>query len=263
MTTQQLLKIYDRIYDAHGGAWPDFEELIRRILRAVVRPGDCAIDGGANVGEVTEFLAELVGPSGNVVSLEPAPEVYGQLLARIQTKSLAGIVRPHQVALADRAGESSFVFVPQLHGYSGLQVRDYPFEVQTQLISVSTIRMDQLLPLPGDLSFIKLDLEGGEYHALRGGEQILRKYRPFVVFEHGGNPTYQRYGYEGEDLSSYFEGLGYILFDVVGNELSERAVLDLAKVYYFFAAHPAHRRYDVFLAAMRELAESLVGQSDN
>ena len=35
------------------------------------------------------------------------------------------------------------------------------------------------------LDFIKLDLEGGEFPALRGGERALRDLRPLVVTEHG------------------------------------------------------------------------------
>ena len=257
MTTEQLLAIYDRIYQNHGYAWPDFEALIRKVLGAMVEPGDCTIDGGANVGEVTEFLADLVGPSGAVVSFEPAPEVYEQLLKRIRDRGYVGVVQPHCGALSDSAGSSSFVFVPQLPGYSGLRVREYPFEVQTQLITVPTFCLDDFLPLSGELTFIKLDLEGGEYHALRGGEQMLRRYNPFIVFEHGGLETYRQYKYEGKDLWSFLDQLGYALYDVVGNGPAEAGVLDMNKVYYFFAAHPAHARYDQFRAVMNDLARSL------
>jgi FkbM family methyltransferase len=216
------------------------------------------VDGVANLGEVTEFLAAVGAPSGTVISFEPAPVVYARLLARVEAKSLTGVVRTHQVALADRPGESSFVFVPDLHGYSGLRVRDYPLQVPTQRITVSTACLDQFRPFPAELTFIKLDLEGGEFHALRGGEQVLRQYRPFVVFEHGGVPACRRYGYQGSDLSSFLDGLGYVLFDIVGNEIADASILDRGiEVYNYFAAHPAHPRYNRFRAVMNDLARSL------
>jgi FkbM family methyltransferase len=256
VTAAQLIGIYE----AYAKTWPDFEELIRRVTRAMVLPGDCVVDGGANIGEVTEFLANLVAPSGTVISFEPAPEVYAHLIARVETRALTGIVRPYQLALADRAGESSFAFVPQLHGYSGLRVRDYPVEVEIQRIVVSTVCLDQFRPLPGELTFIKLDLEGGEFHALRGGEHVLRQYRPFLVFEHGGVPTCRRYGYDGRELTSFLHGLGYVLFDIVGNEIGDATILDRGiEVYYYFAGHPAHARYSRFRTLMSDLARSVSG----
>jgi len=37
--------------------------------------------------------------------------------------------------------------------------------------------------LPVDL--IKIDVEGGEFNVIKGGEEFLKKERPFLIFEHG------------------------------------------------------------------------------
>jgi tRNA A58 N-methylase Trm61 len=46
----------------------NFEE---QIYEAVIRPGDYCYDVGANVGDVSLFLARLAGPMGKVIAFEP------------------------------------------------------------------------------------------------------------------------------------------------------------------------------------------------
>jgi FkbM family methyltransferase len=56
-----------------------FDPAERAALAAHLRPGDIAIDIGANVGAYTLFMAGLVGPEGRVIAVEPQPSVLGRL----------------------------------------------------------------------------------------------------------------------------------------------------------------------------------------
>ena len=53
------------------GAYAEFETV--EWLRRVIKPGDCVFDIGANVGQMTLEAAYLVGPTGKVIAVEPAP----------------------------------------------------------------------------------------------------------------------------------------------------------------------------------------------
>jgi len=69
-----------------------------------------------------------------------------------------------------------------------------------------------------NISFIKIDVEGGEFDVLLGSEKILLNHKPVVIFEDGMLSNADLYGYNKEEYFQYFERLGYILFDFFGNE---------------------------------------------
>lgn len=56
-----------------------FDPAERAALAAYLKPGDTAIDIGANVGAYTLVMAGLVGPTGRVIAVEPQPSVLGRL----------------------------------------------------------------------------------------------------------------------------------------------------------------------------------------
>lgn len=250
MNELTLIETYDEVYRANGNAWPDFEGLIHRVFSRLVGKGDVAVDGGAHVGEYTLLFADLVGSAGRVLAFEPLPQIYPELERRVRLLTDSSVVQTYQLALADYEGSSSFVNVPELPGYSGLRERDYPWSVRTETITVRTTMLDRYLEVLNGLTLIKLDLEGGEYHALRGAAACLRRYRPYILFEHGGVPTYLRYGYSGEDFWQYLASFGYVLFDVLGNPLPDYPAFNVHKVYNFYAAWPSHPTFPRFCEIM-------------
>lgn len=55
-----------------GRYWGDFTEAA--LLRAGLRPGMRVLDVGCGAGDVSFIAASIVGPSGSVVGIDPAPE---------------------------------------------------------------------------------------------------------------------------------------------------------------------------------------------
>jgi hypothetical protein len=44
--------------------------------------------------------------------------------------------------------------------------------------------MRPTIPTNTPIDFIKIDVEGAELSVLRGGCQVIKKYKPFIIFEH-------------------------------------------------------------------------------
>jgi hypothetical protein len=87
-------------------------------------------------------------------------------------------------------------------------------------IRVPVSTLDALLPrMPRSarVSFLKLDLEGSEYDALSGGARLLRKHRPWCLFEN--RLAADAEGYSQREFFGLFRRLGYTLFDVLGNRV--------------------------------------------
>lgn len=195
-----------------------FERITRSLYETVLAPGDATIDVGANYGLHTCPMAQVVGPTGRVLAFEPIPAVADSLQQRISHECPAGVVDLQRVALANRTGTADFHCVEADYGYSGLQAKNYPFEPRKKLIKVQVDKLDQRVDgLSGrPVGFIKLDIEGGEFDALRGGEVLLRRDRPLIVFENAKGEAARNYGYTKEDFFAFFGSLDYDLRDILG-----------------------------------------------
>jgi len=81
------------------------------------------------------------------------------------------------------------------------------------LVTMDTI--DRLLPPPHKacVSYMKLDLEGGEFDAFLGADETISLSRPLIVSEFGGHKTASTYGFAEGDFFEFFEQKDYSLFD--------------------------------------------------
>ena len=193
-----------------------FEEIIAQCYTATVEPGHLVVDAGANHGLHSWPLAELVGPEGLVLAVEPIPALASALRQGAAERGLEQL-RVVQAALAAQKGQAAFHWVTNADGYSGLQPRAYPLPPATQMLTVPTTTLDALLqPQSRPWRFAKLDLEGGEFHALQGATLSLARHRPLLAFEKGRDPAAQGYGYTQEEWFGFFAAQGYTLHDLFG-----------------------------------------------
>jgi FkbM family methyltransferase len=213
-----------------------FEDIIAGLYRAVLRPGDLAVDGGANRGLHSFPMAELVGPSGQAIGFEPIPWLAEALRHGRDQRGLAQL-EIRQQALADRDGTAQFNWIRNADGYSGLQPRPYPEAPERELIEVETIRLDRVLDGAGrPWRFMKLDLEGGEFRAMQGAAAALARHRPVIVFENARAGAAAAYGYDAETYFSFFEGLGYRMRDLFGRRFGRPEWESPGYPWYFIAA---------------------------
>ncbi len=73
------------------------------MLRHLLRPGDMAIDAGANIGALTVGMAQAVGPQGAVHAFEPQGVLHGLMAENIAQNRLANVVA-HKAAAGAAPG---------------------------------------------------------------------------------------------------------------------------------------------------------------
>ena len=66
------------------------------------------------------------------------------------------------------------------------------------------------------LDLIKMDIEGAELPALRGGIETLRRFMPYIIVE-VQQETASQAGYNAADILSLLQPVGY-QFDVIGRK---------------------------------------------
>lgn len=153
-----------------------------RVMERVLARDSICIDVGCHEGEILDEMLRLA-PDGRHYAFEPLPHLH-DLLARKYAG--AANVRLFDAALSDAPGESTFQHVVTNPGYSGLLRRrfDRPHEDVVE-IRVRLLRLDDVLPPQEPIRLVKIDVEGAELQVLRGAQGMLRRCRPYVIFEHG------------------------------------------------------------------------------
>jgi FkbM family methyltransferase len=233
----ELREFYAGVRAANGGSWPDFEELVEAIYTAILTGGDAAVDGGAFAGRHTFPMARLVGSTGRVLAFEPIHKLAWVLETTVRARYPAyqSVIRILDTALGEKPAEADFLVAEEM-GYSGLKPRKYPrpgMAVGKRTVKVDTL--DNLCAGEERVRFIKLDLEGGEYHALAGGKGLLARTRPVVVLEYDHSHAPSFYDFAHEDFLDLLEELDYELLDVLGVRFDKRCLWEAAKVWNFVA----------------------------
>jgi len=205
----------------------DFEQRIENLYRAVLRPGDRAVDCGAHAGRHTIAMARAVGPTGQVLAFEPLPEAYGRLLGNLASAGLRNVTAVNR-ALGAEASTVPFVHVLGNPGFSGFRERVYPDPVTArEIVDVEVQRLDDVAEGRA-IRFIKVDVEGGDLLVLRGARATIGAARPFVTFELGDN-SIARYDYTAADYFDFFAALDYDLFSVAGEPLDRDGLVESSR----------------------------------
>ncbi len=155
------------------------------LLDRMLKPGMTVLDGGANEGAYTLFLAARVGEAGRVIAIEPSPRELQRLQANIALNGMAHIAVV-AAALTDQAGEVELRMAENAHaGQNTLGSFVYSGVADSGSVRVPATTIDALMETQNltALDVIKLDLEGAELHALTGARETLRRWQPLLLFE--------------------------------------------------------------------------------
>ena len=197
-----------------------FEDTVEKIYCAWLKPGDRAVDVGAHRGAHLFPMAEAVGPKGKIYAFEPIKPMYQALKKKLKANHL-NQVKLFNLALAREAGTASFNYFENRPAFSGLERRGTPFDDEEgglKAVTVECATLDSKLPLFRKISALKLDIEGGELHALMGARKCLLKSRPLVVFENGRQAAAKVYGYTADDFFRFFAEVDMKVFWLSGEE---------------------------------------------
>jgi len=157
-----------------------YEPGLLRLARTLLRPGDVAIDVGANIGYITLHLSQCVGPTGHVHSFEPLPENFERLREATRDNHCRN-VSLHEKAVGASAGRVNFYSFPNEYGSTHALGSLRPLRAHRVSMQREKIRLDDAID--GPVQLIKIDVEGGEADVLIGAQRIIRENRPHILLE--------------------------------------------------------------------------------
>jgi FkbM family methyltransferase len=156
------------------------------VLKSWLHRGSVMVDIGANMGLFTLLASRWVGPSGKVLAVEPSPRERQRLLAHLRLNAITN-VDVAASAVSDRIGSGELLIADREHsGLNTLASRfAYGNVTSVSTVPVPVVTLDSLIDRGGisRVDVIKLDVEGAEYAALKGGASTLSRHRPRLVIE--------------------------------------------------------------------------------
>ncbi len=174
-----------------------------RFLMAHLKLGDIAVDIGSHKGGYLYWMRKSVGLSGSCYAFEPQPFLYQYLLKIVSIYDWRN-VHVEKIALSSFVGKT-FLHVPG-SGKSSPGASLEHLDSINNAVQVPTMTLDAFFDAKDKVpDLIKIDVEGHEIEVLKGGINLLGKYKPLLIIEcedrHNGGRT--------NEVFSFLIDLGY------------------------------------------------------
>jgi FkbM family methyltransferase len=169
------------------------------VLTSFLRPGDTALDVGANLGTLTLPMARAVGPLGRVIAFEPQDAIHRCLAETLASNQLQQ-VDLRQLAAGGKAGEAFVTRIDPAEpaNFGGVSLNEQGQGDQVQVIALDALRLTSC-------RLIKIDVEGREKDVLEGAGQLIARCNP-VLYVEADRPG------AVEEVGALLRGWGYRVF---------------------------------------------------
>jgi len=189
----------------HGYWLGSYEYEKQQLISNTIKAGTVAFDIGAHVGFYTLLFSKLVGSEGKVFSFEPSPANLAYLRKHLTINRISNVTTV-EAAVSDSMSVTSFAQGP--NSSTGRIADTGDFEVEQ--VSIDELVNKGKLPPP---NYIKMDIEGAEFMALRGAENTLREFHPTIFLATHEADVHQ-------SCCSFLKKLGYELKSLNGLDIS-------------------------------------------
>lgn len=180
-----------------------------------IKPNTTVLDIGANFGQMSVLFSDMVGKNGKVHSFDADNFVYEILNKNIEANSKNGIIIPHFGAVHNVPGETLFFPIQDFvqFGTYGSYGIDYNAKNGRE---VKTITIDDL-NIEEEISFIKIDIQGGDLLAMQGAIKTIERNKMPIIFEY----EYlfeDRFNMCFQDYVDFIRSINYKFYKVINGQ---------------------------------------------
>ena len=188
-------------------ALKQFERVDSSYMKKRIPKNGVMLDVGANIGYWTTLFAASA-TEGRVYAFEPSPKTAILCEANSILNGFGTRVQLERYALAAQTGQQSFSIADD-SGFSSFTATGRSTEQQT--ITVPTTTLDAYVKDHNisRIDFIKIDVEGGEYGVLQGGENIFARQLPRLILMELVDKNLQVYGASIEKILTWMHDHSY------------------------------------------------------
>lgn len=176
------------------GHW---EQEYINIAETFLKDNSVIFDIGANIGV---WSIKLAKKNRKIYAFEPFVPSYNALCGNIFINQKEKNITTFNYACTDDLNEKYDFIIKEPNNIGNATI------IKNNNNSVKLMRLDELNI--NKLDLIKIDVEGHELQALKGGEELIKKYKPKIIFESWGEEKYKE---KRKKLMDYIESFGYTI----------------------------------------------------
>ena len=159
-----------------------FEKDVVDLGYKYIKPNTSVLDVGSNFGQMAVLFGKAVGEKGKVYAFDADDFVFEILKKNIKSNNLEGIILPTFGAVHNKDGETLYFpkqdFIEfQAYGSYGI---DYN---ATKGRTLKSLTIDSL-NIQDEISFMKIDIQGGDLQAMQGAIKTIERNRMPILFEY-------------------------------------------------------------------------------
>jgi FkbM family methyltransferase len=181
----------------------DLQDLVRA-YPDLVGGGD-VLDIGANLGYTAAVLARAAEPGRKIYAFEPELFNFRILQQTALQPEFRGKIVPMQLAVGAEDGTIDLWINDRHHADHRIVTEQFrSVHPGSKEVSVSVIRIDSFLESrPGQISFIKIDVQGYELAVCRGMQNTLRQNPDIVIVLEFMPSAMRELGFEPSNLIDF------------------------------------------------------------
>lgn len=158
----------------------------------LISSGDTVVEVGGHIGYFSIIYSFLVGNSGKLYVFEPGVNNLNYTEKNLKNLENTFLIKK---AISDSNGMVNF-YLEDLTGQNNSIIKDYHLlegniklsginDVEVNSVQIPSITLDTFITgsVKNSISFIKIDIEGAEFLALKGAEQLLKNNKPNMMIE--------------------------------------------------------------------------------
>ncbi|XP_057417204.1 uncharacterized protein LOC130711549 [Lotus japonicus] len=192
---------------------PDISVTVQEVLEKAKSEGrdGFVVDVGANVG-MASFAAAAMG--FRVVAFEPVFENLQKICEGIYFNRVADLVTLFEAAASDRLGN---ITVHKLVGRldnSAVSATGAKLAFKSNeeiAFQVRTVPLDEVIPESERVLLLKIDVQGWEYHVLKGASKLLSRkgsQAPYLIYEEDER-LLQASNSSAKEIRDFLRSVGY------------------------------------------------------
>ncbi|XP_049379626.1 uncharacterized protein LOC125875238 [Solanum stenotomum] len=190
---------------------PDISVTVQELLEKMKGENGIFLDVGANVGMAT-FAAAVMG--FKVLAFEPVFENLQKICEGIYFNRVGELVEVYEAAASDHNGNITFHKLVGRLDNSAVSATGAKLAFKSNeeiVVQVKTIPLDEVIQETERVLLIKIDVQGWEYHVLKGASKLLSRKKgeaPYLIYEEDER-LLQASNSSAKEIREFLHSVGY------------------------------------------------------
>ncbi|MDH5723608.1 MAG: FkbM family methyltransferase [Alphaproteobacteria bacterium] len=220
-------------------------------LKYIISPDDICLHIGATDGRHSYMMEKILRKgSGHIYAFEPSIITYPVLKGVIALHGLKHKITPAQLAFSDQSKKLT-LNVPikksgrrgNAYGFVSEKTQELRPDIESQDMihfDVEAVTIDHIVSTQaGRVDFIRMDIEGSEKLALKGGWESIKKFKPHLLIEIHPDLLRKQFRTDPQEIYNDFKDLGYEIYHLdTNNKVVPSENFNIAPWKDYFVLHP-------------------------